>query len=69
MNQLVWIISIFFAPNQLCAKLSILFLYNRLFGVSRTYSIWIKALGILQILWTIETVLVVADVPKRRTSP
>ena len=47
-----------FPLNQLCAKLSILFLYQRIFGINRKYALWIKAVGVLQILHTIENVVV-----------
>ncbi|KID73851.1 benzoate 4-monooxygenase cytochrome P450, partial [Metarhizium brunneum ARSEF 3297] len=54
------IATLMFAPNQLCAKLSILFLYHRIFGVKKAYSLWIKALGILQIIYTIPTMVIEA---------
>jgi hypothetical protein len=47
-----------FPLNQLCAKLSILFLYHRIFGVMRQYAFWIKAVGALQVAHTIENVFV-----------
>ncbi|KAK6219287.1 putative Hybrid PKS-NRPS biosynthetic cluster [Pestalotiopsis sp. IQ-011] len=58
--RLIWVASLFFAPNQLCAKLSILCLYHRIFGINRSYRPWIFGLGIFQILWSIETPLVEA---------
>lgn len=47
-----------FMPNQLCAKFSILLLYNRIFGVNRVYKIWIKILAGIQVVYTIVTSLV-----------
>jgi hypothetical protein len=58
--QLIWTSSLFFAPNQLCAKLSILRLYSRIFGINPTYARCIKAIALFQILWSIETPLVEA---------
>lgn len=58
--QVIWASSLMFAPNQLCSKLSILFLYRRIFGINRTYTRWIKGLALVQILWAIETPLVEA---------
>lgn len=55
---MIWASSIFFAPNQLFAKLSILCLYRRIFGINSTYAKWIKGLAIFHVLWAIETVLV-----------
>ncbi|KAI9154646.1 benzoate 4-monooxygenase cytochrome P450 [Paramyrothecium foliicola] len=57
-NLPLWIASLTFPLNQLCAKLSILFLYHRIFGINRKYAFWIKAVGLLQIFHTIENVLV-----------
>jgi hypothetical protein len=57
---MIWAASIFFAPNQFFAKLSILFLYYRLFGVNQTYVRWIKGIGLFTILWSIQGTLVVA---------
>lgn len=59
-TQPLVIATLMFAPNQLCAKLSILFLYHRIFGVKKAYSLWIKALGILQIIYTIPTMVIEA---------
>ncbi|KAI1090156.1 integral membrane protein [Rostrohypoxylon terebratum] len=46
----IYVASLFYPPNQLCAKLSILFLYHRIFAVDKKFAIWIKVLGALQIL-------------------
>ncbi|KAI2473090.1 integral membrane protein [Annulohypoxylon bovei var. microspora] len=46
----IYVASLMFPPNQLCAKLSILFLYHRIFAVNKTFAIWIKILGVLQFL-------------------
>ncbi|XXH02010.1 hypothetical protein Hte_008375 [Hypoxylon texense] len=50
--------TLMFMPNQLCAKFSILFLYHRLFRVDRSFSIWIKIIGVAQIVYTVVTMLV-----------
>lgn len=44
---MLFIASLMFPFNQLCTKLSILFLYYRIFGVIHTYVFWIKAVGAL----------------------
>lgn len=50
-TQLIWIANLMFPPNQLCAKLSILFLYYRIFRIKgSTYVLWIKVLGFLQVI-------------------
>ncbi|RYO78505.1 hypothetical protein DL766_009225 [Monosporascus sp. MC13-8B] len=38
------------AVLKLCAKLSILFLYHRIFAVNKTFAVWIKVFGLLQIV-------------------
>lgn len=50
--------SLMFPLNQLCAKLSILFLYHRIFGIINKYAFWIKAVGILQTIHTVENIFV-----------
>lgn len=50
--------TILFMLNQLCAKFSILFLYHRIFGISRVYKFWIRTLAATQILYTIVSSLV-----------
>lgn len=54
----LWAAGFFFMPNQTCAKLSILFLYNRIFGINVVYGRWTKALGLAQVLLVIPSVLV-----------
>jgi hypothetical protein len=55
---MLFVASLMFPLNQLCAKMSILFLYYRIFGVFHTYAFWIKAIGALQLIHTIENVFV-----------
>lgn len=55
---MLFVASLMFPLNQLCAKLSILFLYYRIFGIIHTYAFWIKFVGALQIIHTIENVFV-----------
>lgn len=55
---MLFIASLMFPLNQLCAKLSILFLYHRIFGVIPKYAFWIKVVGVIQMLHTIENVFV-----------
>ncbi|KAK9775317.1 putative Cytochrome P450 [Seiridium cardinale] len=40
----------FYLPNQIFAKLSILCLYHRIFGVQRSFSLWVKAVAVFQLL-------------------
>ncbi|KAI1079770.1 hypothetical protein F5B20DRAFT_152276 [Whalleya microplaca] len=48
-----------FGPlNQLFAKMSLLYLYHRLFGIDRLFARCIWATGTAQVLWTIVTILV-----------
>jgi hypothetical protein len=46
-----------FPVQQTFAKLSILFLYHRLFGVNRTFTLWSKIIGVLQLLYCFSTFL------------
>ncbi|KAK8102393.1 hypothetical protein PG984_015539 [Apiospora sp. TS-2023a] len=48
--KIIWVLSLLFPFNQLFAKLSILFLYHRIFSINRKFAVWIKVLGALQIL-------------------
>lgn len=57
-NQMLFVASLMFPLNQLCAKLSILFLYHRIFGVICKYAFWIKVVGILQAVHTLENIIV-----------
>ena len=45
-------------PSKLTTKLSLLFLYHRLFGINRAYAIWIKILGFAQLGNTIASISV-----------
>ncbi|CAH0003356.1 unnamed protein product [Clonostachys byssicola] len=55
----IWALGPFFAPNQLCAKLSILSLYQRLFGINKTYVKIITGIAVVQLLWAVETIIIV----------
>jgi hypothetical protein len=46
-----------FCPNQLFAKLSLLFFYHRIFWVDERFSLWLWVVGIVQILWMISVYL------------
>ncbi|KAK7917479.1 hypothetical protein PG985_011087 [Apiospora marii] len=48
--KIIWVSSLMFPPNQLFAKLSILFLYHRIFSINKKFAAWMKVLGALQIL-------------------
>ncbi|KAF3767166.1 hypothetical protein M406DRAFT_328261 [Cryphonectria parasitica EP155] len=56
--KIFWVSGFFFGPNQLCAKMSILFLYHRIFGKNAAYARWTLFLGLVQIACTIVEVLV-----------
>jgi hypothetical protein len=47
-----------FCLQQLFAKLSLLFLYYRIFHVNQTFVYCVYFLGIVQVLWSIATYLV-----------
>lgn len=49
--------SVIFPLNQLCAKLSILFLYHRILDVNRKYDFCVEVARVLQMLHTIENIL------------
>src|SRR4051812_25400191 len=55
---MLFIASLMFPLNQFCAKMSILFLYYRIFGLFNSYALWIKAVGALHIIYTIENIFV-----------
>ncbi|CAI6079734.1 unnamed protein product [Clonostachys chloroleuca] len=57
-NRMLWASTLTFPINQLCSKLSILLLYQRIFGINPTYSLWIKIIAVIQILHTIENIFV-----------
>ncbi|KAK7973235.1 hypothetical protein PG988_007369 [Apiospora saccharicola] len=48
--KIVWVASLIFPFNQLFAKLSILFLYHRIFSINKTFAVCMKVLGALQIV-------------------
>ncbi|KAH7304535.1 hypothetical protein B0I35DRAFT_484386 [Stachybotrys elegans] len=58
--QSLFIASLLFPINQFCAKLSILFLYHRIFGVNGKFAFWIKAVGALQTVHTIKNLVFLA---------
>lgn len=47
-----------FCGNQLFTKLSLLFLYYRIFWVNKTFVRWLYGLGVIQIAWFISAYLV-----------
>ncbi|KAK3313001.1 hypothetical protein B0H66DRAFT_383926 [Apodospora peruviana] len=53
-----YVVTQLFPLNQFFAKLSILLLYHRIFGVNRRYAFWISLLGVLQTCWTIAVLIV-----------
>lgn len=46
-----------FPVQQTFAKASILFLYHRLFGVNPTYTLWIRIIAVVQMLYFATTVI------------
>lgn len=46
-----------FPIQQTFAKFSILFLYDRLFGVDRRYAGWIRVIGLVQLIYLVTTVI------------
>lgn len=42
-----------FCPNQLFTKLSLLFLYYRLFWVNKPFVRWLYGIGLVQVAWFI----------------
>ena len=57
-TQLVYANSPFYWTNQLCAKLSILLLYSRIFSVNTAYRWWIIGIAVVHILFSIAVLLV-----------
>ncbi len=55
---MLFIATLMFPLNQLFAKLSILFLYYRIFGILNSYAFWIKVVGVLQIIHTVVNIIV-----------
>ncbi|KAK3689173.1 hypothetical protein B0T22DRAFT_513340 [Podospora appendiculata] len=45
-----------FPLNQVFAKLSILLLYHRIFGINKRYALWIMIAGVLQVCWGVSAV-------------
>lgn len=54
--------------QQLFAKLSLLFLYYRIFSSSRVFVRWVYFLGIVQLIWSIATYIIhyVECIPPRK---
>lgn len=50
--------SICVVPNQLFTKLSLLFLYRRLFWVRKGSMAWLWVIGVITVLWSISVYLV-----------
>lgn len=56
-KKCIYAAAFFFPLNQLSAKASILLLYHRIFGINKTYTRSIIALGVLQITYTVAALL------------